>query len=165
MNFETGAVRLSDIVNGTLEAGSIPWQRLNSSPVFVRDTSITVTTPLHELLEIDLGTLTANDWVWLLLSMQGQKGGTAGEVAFICRLKSGTGSVVVPGPSNVARVNFPALGANDYWRTQLWFAGRVATGGTVVLKLEGQSTGSDFNAGTPAGSVDYYVWIQKGPVQ
>ena len=117
---------------------------------------ITVTGAPTTIITLDIGTLTLGARILITISIQGSKGGTAGDVHFKTLRNTGTGSITFA--HNLSDTHHAQyLIANEDWYITTSFVGKIIQAGTLTLELTGVSGGSDFTIAISEGQIHALV--------
>lgn len=161
MKFLGGAPRLSDLTNGVLVAGTVPFPR------FERDFQEAENAGLVTLLVGDTalnsvvitGAL-VGDRVLVFARMSALKGATLGDTSHSIVRTAGPGDVNLMLGGNVFFANFPNHPAVTRWTGTLHLVADVITAGDITLTQRGSSAGS--NSVTSAGLAAIAAWLIPG---
>lgn len=182
MRIALGAVRLTDIINGTLAFGTIPnarfvaateafcnaleaggivpWSQIQKLEDYDVDSGGTglIQASSTEILELDAGTLVAGDYVFLTFAFEGTCGQWDCEVHIGLEKKSGTGNVDWPNYSARVGLNQHVFAAED-WHEAVTLLGKCTTPGTYVCCIKGQTTVVNAIFTLPANAARAYLRV------
>lgn len=140
-----GGVRLDDIIGGTLNVGNVLLNRLLRLNASTSNLAlVTVTNVITQILSGNLGTVGTADQILLTLALVGTKGATAGRTEAHIYKVSGTASVTFL-TNDTTFGNAEFVEANLVWVECFSTVLNVASGGTLVVGVEGVSAGSDLS--------------------
>lgn len=161
VRFSPGRVTLSDIGDGTLQAGIVPIPRIRRSEAFAQNAGIvTVLNAATSIIIVDMGTVVALDRVLGFAFWVMTKGATGGLTRMRIQKSSGTATVEWIGPGVTPDFMIDPQNAFTESRGVLGFIGKVTVGGTLFLELSGLSSGS--NGSVPASFGGLHGWAFPG---
>lgn len=161
MEFQPGAISLSAISGGTLASGVIPWARFTRWFVEAENPGlVTLTAAIVGINYIDTAETVAGDYIIVWARIAGTKGVTAGRCHHYIKRDLGPGVIdwMLIGPTIEAVI--PTVQANGQWKEVHGAIGRITTGGTMRLRQQGSSIGSNMTVNIQQACLS--AWVIRG---
>lgn len=114
---------------------------------------VTILTGSTLIATVDLGTPALYDLFLIHCNVIAGKGATAGNIGLSLQKNSGTGSISFAyGHSNMRHIHWAAINVDN--SITITVLGSITIAGTLVLKIEGFSIGSDATVQIGSGQID-----------
>jgi hypothetical protein len=153
MIYNKGQIFLEDIVGGSLLSGNVPFARITHDwTQFTNIVDVTVVAAGNTTI-VDTGNITCsqNERAIVMSHVVFTKGGVAGDVGMSIIQTGGTGVFTFEtGTGNFAARRI--VGATAVEVFSMIGCGRITTGGTINLRLQAFSLGSDSTVTTGQGN-------------
>ena len=161
MEFQPGAISLSQIAGGILSSGTVPFQRFQRFFDQVENPGIvTLTAAMVQINYMATTGAQVGDYILAWSRLAGTKAGIAGRVLHTIEWRTGPGVVdwLIVGPTvSSYGSNVPA---NQPWAEVFFALGIITTGGNMALRTQGSSIGSNFVI--PGVNASLSAWIIPG---
>lgn len=162
MRIGIGAVRLSDIANGVLAAGTVPMARFTRGLIFDESGVPVVLAAIGtEIVALPALTLVAGDYVLISGQARATKGPAAGLISLYTEQSGGAGTILAAGSAASNMSSDPTLAAMAAVQLAVSTMWLCTVGGTVIVRLGGASSAGD--AQVNAGDGQLLAWAMVGP--
>lgn len=122
---------------------------------------VTVTASDTPITTVDLGTVVTGDRILVYGICNGMtKGGTAGQSELGIDKSAGTATIAIGNDNTEARITDQSIAISANYRAHVFTVVKVTAGGTLTLRLLGNSAGS--NSSVSAGFGQLYAWVIPG---
>jgi len=154
----TETVRIGN--DGKMTKGTVPLARARKSVVNGATTgSVILTTSFTDIIWLSMGTVETGDYIDLLAYVQAAKGGTQGYTTLYITM-TGTAAVEMLGQaiSTVRIIDAQLMGGSEAYYGFPRIPLKVTTGGSLTLKLQGISGGSNSTINAGNGRIEAHLY-------
>lgn len=144
MQFSPGAVVLSQITNGVLGAGTVPYDRyVHFDLNFTNPGNVSVLSTQTTIIGFSVPQAEVGDRILIFAECLMVKGGVTGYSEILLEHSGGVGTVVFYTGKGIPRFSQPGLPTPGQWHASLVAMGLVTVAGGINIRLAGLSQGSN----------------------